>query len=140
MAVLNLLKYLGVTFPLMLIGTVIFSLTTPYKEFEVMFDGDQLDDPQKVATAKSVALDLGGKVLGLAMLLSSTIYHSANIFDLAIWGLIGILLLVLVYFLFEVLTPKIKIRQEIANGNMGVAIFSCCLSLSTGLLMAALIS
>lgn len=140
MVLLNLLKYLGVTFPLMLIGTVIFTLTTPYKEFEVMFDGDQIDDPRKVATAKTVALDLGGKMLGLALLLSSAVYHSANIFDLTIWALIGIFLLVIVYFIFELLTPKIKIRQEIANGNMGVAIFSFCLSVSAGLLMAALIS
>ena len=102
-----------------------------------MFDGDQINDPRKVATAKTVALDIGGKMIGLALLLSSAVYHSANIFDLPIWALIGIFLLVVVYFIFELLTPKIKIRQEIANGNMG---FSFCLSMCAGLLMAALIS
>jgi len=79
-------------------------------------------------------------MIGLALLLSSAVYHSANIFDLTIWALIGIFLLIVVYFIFELLTPKIIIRQEIANGNMGVAIFSFCLSVSAGLLMAALIS
>jgi Predicted membrane protein len=140
MSLLNLLKYLGVTFPLMLIGTVIFTLTTPYHEFDILFDGDQLEDPKKVAAAKAVAMDLGGKVIGLALLLSSVIYHSANILDLTIWAIVGMFFLILVYFIFEVLTPKIKIRQEISNGNIGVAMFSFCLSFSTGLLMAALIS
>jgi putative membrane protein len=140
MSLLNLIKYLGVTFPLMLIGTVIFTLTTPYHEFDILFEGDGLEDPKKVAAAKAVAMDLGGKVIGLALLLSSAIYHSTNILDLTIWAIIGMVFLILVYFIFELLTPKIKIRQEISNGNVGVGIFSFCLSLATGLLMAALIS
>lgn len=139
-SLLNLIKYLGVTFPLMVIGTVIFTLTTSHHEFDILFEGDELDDPKKVAAAKAVAMDLGGKVIGLALLLSSAVYHSANILDLTVWAIVGMVLLILVYFLFEVLTPKINIRREISKGNVGVGMFSFCLSLATGLLMAALIS
>lgn len=140
MLLFNFLKYLGITLPLMAFAVFLFTLTTPYQEFKIMFDGDVLEDPQKVAASKAVALDLGGKVIGIAFLLASAIYHSVSLWDLIVWGLTGTLFLIAVYYLFELLTPGITIRKEIPNGNVGAAIFSFCLSLTTGILMAALIS
>lgn len=140
MLLLNFLKYLGVTLPLMAFAVFLFTLTTPYREFKIMFDGDVLEDPLKVASAKAVALDLGGKILGIALLLASAIYHAVSLWDLVVWALTGTIFLIVVYYLFELLTPGISIRKEIPNGNVGVAIFSFCLSLATGVLMAALIS
>lgn len=140
MYLLNFLKYLGVSIPLMYISVFLFTLTTPYKEFQLMALGDDLENPRKVAAAKAVAYDIGGKVLGLAILLSSAIYHSVDLWDMIVWTLTGTVTLIIVYWLFELLTPGIKIRHEIPNGNIAVGIFSFCLSLTTGILMAALIS
>lgn len=140
MYLLNFLEYLGVTLPLMVISVFLFIRTTPYAEFEIIAMGDDLDDPRKVAAAKSVAFDLGGKVIGLSLLLGSAIYHSVNLWDLIVWGLTGTIFLIIVYFIFELLTPKFSIRKEIPNGNVAIGIFSLCLSIATGLLMAALIS
>lgn len=140
MLLLNFLKYLGVTLPLMAFAVFLFTLTTPYGEFKIMFDGDQLEDRKKVAAARAVAYDLGGKVIALAILMASAVYHSVNLWDLIVWGLTGSVFLVAVYYLFEFLTPGITIRKEIPNGNVAVGIFSFCLSISTGVLMAALIS
>jgi putative membrane protein len=140
MLLVNFLKYLGVTLPLMAFAVFLFTLTTPYREFKIMFDGDVLDDPLKVASAKAVALDLGGKVLGIAILMSSAIYHAVSLWDLIVWALTGTIFLIAIYYLFELLTPGISIRKEIPQGNIGVAIFSFCLSLTSGILMAALIS
>ena len=128
MNLINFLMYLGVTIPLMAFSVVLFSFTTPYKEFEIMFSGDDLENPRKVAAANAVAFDIGGKVLGLAILLASAIYHSVGLWDLTIWTLTGTVALIIVYWLFELLTPKIKIRYEIPNGNVAVGIFSFCLS------------
>jgi putative membrane protein len=105
-----------------------------------MFDGDILDDVRKVSSAKAVAFDLGGKIVGLSLLLASAIFHSVSLWDLAAWGLVGTIFLILVYWLFEFLTPGIKIRKEIPNGNVAVGIFSFCLSIASGLLLGALIS
>lgn len=101
----------------------LFTLTTPYQEFKIMFDGDVLEDPLKVASAKAVSLDLGGKILGIAFLMASAIYHAVSFWDLVVWALTGTIFLIAVYYLFELLTPGISIRKEIPQGNVGVAIF-----------------
>jgi len=140
MYLMNFLKYLGVTIPLMVFAVRLFTFTTPYKEFEIMAGGNDLEDPRKVAAAKAVAFDIGGKVLGLAILLASAIFHAADLWDMTVWTLTGTISIIIVYWLFEILTPTINVRREIPNGNVAVGIFSFCLSVSTGLLMAALIS
>ena len=140
MYLMNFLVYLGVTIPLMIISVVLFLLTTPYKEFKILAEGDAIDNPRKVSAAKAVAFDLGGKLLGTAILLASAIYHSVGLWDMIVWTLTGTIFLIIVYWLFELLTPQLKVRQEIPNGNVAVGFFSFCLSLATGILMASLIS
>jgi len=140
MYLMNFLMYLGATIPLMIFSVMLFSFTTPYKEFQILADGDDLENPRKVSSAKAVAFDLGGKVLGTAILLASAIYHSIGIWDMVVWTLTGTVSLIIVYWLFEVLTPTLKVRKEIPNGNVAVGFFSFCLSLATGILMASLIS
>ena len=140
MYLINFLMYLGVSIPLMFFSVLLFTLTTPYKEFQIMALGDDLENPRKVAAAKAVAFDIGGKVLGLAILLASAIYHAVDLWDMSVWTLTGAVTLIIVYWLFELLTPTIKVRREIPNGNIAVGIFSFCLSVATGILMAALIS
>lgn len=140
MYLINFLEYLGVTLPLMVVAVFLFIKTTPYAEFVLMAAGDELENPRKVAAAKAAALDLGGKVIGLALLLGSAVYHSVNLWDLIVWAITGTVFLILVYYIFEFLTPKFTIRKEIPNGNVAIAIFSFCLSVASGILMGALIS
>jgi putative membrane protein len=82
---------------------------------------------------------LGGKIIGLAIVLSSAIFNSVNIVDLIIWGVVGVVFQVVVFYLFELLTP-FRVVAEIPKGNVSVGIFASRLSVATGLLMAALIS
>ena len=140
MYLINFLKYLGVSIPLMILAVILFSFTTPYKEFQIMATGDDLENPRQVASAIAVAFDIGGKVIGLAILLASAIYHAVDLWDMTLWALTGTVAIIIVYWLFELLTPTIKVRREIPNGNVAVGIFSFCLSIATGILMAALIS
>ncbi len=138
--VLNFLAYLGVSAPLLILGVVLFVLTTPYHEFRILAEGAELEDQRKIAAAKAVAFDLGGKVIGQALVLGSAVYHAVGLWDMVIWGIIGIVALIVVYWVFEFLTPWFKVRVEIPKGNVAVGGFSFCLSVATGLLMAALIS
>ncbi|MDA8228234.1 MAG: DUF350 domain-containing protein, partial [Desulfitobacterium hafniense] len=130
MLFVNFLKYLVITVPLMVVAVWLFTRTTPYNEFKIMFDGDVLEDKKKVAASKAVAFDLGGKIIGLSLLLASAVYHSISLWDLAAWGLVGTVFLIGVYWLFELLTPGITVRKEIPNGNVAVGIFSFCLSIA----------
>jgi len=132
-------SYVGISLGLFGLGILVFSLTTPYNEFQLIADGDELDNPEKVAAAKASAYDLGGKIIGLSLVIGSALYHSAGYVELMIWGTVGIVLEVLAFYLFELLTP-FSVRGEIPRGNVAVGIFSLCISVSTGLIMAALVS
>jgi putative membrane protein len=137
--ILNFAIYLGVTLPLLALGIFTFMVTTPYNEFRLIREGAETSDPQKVAAAKAASHDLGGKIIGLAIVLSSAIFNSVNIVDLIIWGVVGVVFQVVVFYLFELLTP-FRVVAEIPKGNVSVGIFASRLSVATGLLMAALIS
>jgi putative membrane protein len=134
----NFLIYLGVSLPLLGLGIYLFMLTTPYKEMRLIAAGDD-DDPRTAKAAQAAACDLGGKILGLSLVLASAIYHAVNYIDLIIWGLIGIIFQIVVFYIFELITP-FTVVKEIPQGNVAVGVFSAFLSVSAGLLLAALIS
>jgi len=113
-------------------------LTTPYKEFQIIAGGDE-EDRSKFCAAQAAAYDLGGKILGLSLVLASAVFHAVNHVALIIWGLIGIIFQIIVFYLFELITP-LTVTREIPQGNIAVGIFSAFLSVSAGLLLAALIS
>ncbi|MEF3305279.1 DUF350 domain-containing protein [Paenibacillus sp. GYB003] len=136
---LNFLTYLGVTLPILAFGIFAFMITTPYNEYKLIREGANTDDPRKIGAAKAAAHDLGGKIIGLSLVLASAVFHSVSLLDLAMWGILGILFQVVVFYLFELVTP-FRVVSEIPNGNVSVGIFASRLSVATGLLMAALIS
>lgn len=137
--VLNFLMYLGVVLPILLLGIFAFMATTPYNEYRLIREGADSDDPRKVNAAKAASHDLGGKVIGLALVLASAVFHAVSLLDLVMWGVLGIVFQVAVFYIFELLTP-FRIVSEIPKGNVSVGIFASRLSVATGLIMAALIS
>lgn len=132
----NFLTYLGVSLPLLLLGMIVFKATTPYNEAELLRNGGESG---KSEGAQAVAYDLGGKMLGMAVVLASAIYHAVSVKDLMIWGVIGMVFQVIVFYFFVMLMP-FKVLQEIPRGNVAVGILSSRISLATGMLLAALIS
>src|SRR5690606_41721642 len=52
--ILNFLMYLGVTLPLLGVGIAVFLITTPYREFQLIRDGADTTDSQKMAAAKEI--------------------------------------------------------------------------------------
>ena len=135
----NFLIYLVVSVPLLLIGIKIIMWQTPYNEMEVIKDAACCDTSDKDEAVTAVAHSLGAKVVGQALVMASAIFHSVSVLDLVIWGVIGIIFQVLVYYVFEKLTP-FKVDEEVCKGNIAVGIFSARLSFATGLILAALIS
>ncbi|TBL77677.1 DUF350 domain-containing protein [Paenibacillus thalictri] len=137
--IVNFLLYAVITLPLIGLGIVFFIWTTPYSELKLIRAGSEVEDKQKVAAAKATVYDLGGKMIGQALVLASAVYHSVGLLDLVVWGLLGIAFQVIVFYLFEWITP-FKVVEEIPRGNVSVGMFSFFLSLTTGILMASLIS
>lgn len=137
--IINFLLYLGISLPLLGIGMFLFMKITPYNEFQIISEGDEVNTPRKAAAAQAAAYTLGGKIIGLSLVLASAIFHSVSIIDLALWGGIGIGFQIIIFYLYELITP-FKVTSEIPNGNIAAGILSAFLSTSTGLLLAALIS
>jgi putative membrane protein len=136
---INFLIYLVVSIPLLLIGIKIFMWQTPYDEMQIIRDAASADNDIKDEAGIAVAQSLGGKVVGQSLVIASAVFHSVSVVDLIIWGIVGIVFQVIVYYVFERLTP-FKVDEEVCKGNIAVGIFSARLSFATGLILAALIS
>ncbi|SDZ20566.1 DUF350 domain-containing protein [Thermoactinomyces sp. DSM 45892] len=135
-AFINFFTYLGISIPILVLGVVVFAVTTPYPEFQMLKEASQMDDASKVAAGKAAAYDLSGKILGLTIVLASAILSAQNIVDFIIWGVIGVVFQVLVFYLFHLITP-FSVIKEIPKGNVSIAIFSSRISLISSLILAA---
>ena len=122
---LNFLSYLGVGLGLLLVGTFLFEVTTKNKEFALIASGN-----------KTAAYVLGGRLLGLALVLYSTIANSVSLFDMVIWGAVGIIAQIVAFYLAEILTPSFSLNDAIDKDNQAVGIFLLILSIAIGLIIA----
>jgi putative membrane protein len=127
---LNFASYLGLALLLIAAGILLFILSTPkLKEFSLI--------GKKNVTA---ALSLGGKIVGLAIVLGAAAEYSVSLLDMAIWGAIGIVAQIVVYILAEVITIRFSISKAIEEDNRAVGILLFSLSLSIGWVVAKCLS
>jgi putative membrane protein len=101
-----------------------YTWITPHDEFELI---------RKNVPGAAVALGLS--LVGFAMPVASSVAHAANIFDCAIWSLIGLVVQIAAYYVARIPMPDISTR--IANGEMGAAIWLGLASITAGILNAA---
>lgn len=123
---LSTVSYIGLAIVLLIIGIILFEVTTKNKEFELIKNGN-----------KAAVYAFGGRILGLAIVLYSSISNSVNIFDMMIWGSIAIVMQIIIFYLAELLTPKFNITKAIDDDNQAVGLFLLFLSISIGLIIAA---
>lgn len=123
---INFVLYLVVSLLLLFIGFVVFEKsTTKLKEFELI--------AEKNVTA---ALSLGGKLIGLALVLGSAAEYSVSLLDMAIWGAVGIVAQILFFILAEVVTIRFSIRKAIEEDNRAVGAMLFSLSIAVGWVVA----
>ena len=121
----NFLLYLGVSLGLLLVGLFLMEVTTKVKEFALMAKGN-----------KAASYVLGGRLLGLAIVLYSTAANSISLMDMLLWGAIGIAAQIIVFYLAEWLTPRFNVNQSIEEDNQAVGLFLMFLSVSIGVVIA----
>lgn len=119
------LSHIFVALILLAIAIILFEVTTKNKEFELIKNGN-----------KAAVYAFGGRILGLAIVLFSSIANSINLLDMVIWGSIAIVIQIAVFYLAELLTPKFNITQAIDEDNQAVGLFLLFLSVSIGLIIA----
>lgn len=130
-SLVNFLMYLGTGIVLIFIGLTVFAFTTKFSEWQLIKQGNL-----------AVALKLWGKVIGLGITLYTVWSGSVHLLDAFIWGLIGIVTQVVVYWMIEfVFTPKsTNLAQKVEEGNTAVGFSLFAVGIVVGLLVAGSLS
>jgi putative membrane protein len=116
--------YLIITGSILTIGVLIYTKTTKYNELKLISEGNT-----------SAAIALGGFILGITFVLASTIYHSVNIPEIFVWGSIGIIAQIILYFIISKLVFKL-FNDGIEKNTQSYAIFLAFCNISLGVINA----
>ena len=118
------LLYFGASLALLALFIAIYVRITPYPEITLIRQGNI-----------GAAASLSGALLGFVVPLAHSVAQSANLADMALWGLIALVVQLLVYFVVRRIMPGIA--SDIPAGKTGPGIFLGALSLATGILNSA---
>ena len=121
---LPFLGYFGGGALIVVLFSLIYLKVTPYDEIKLVHEG-------KIAPA----ISFGGAVFGFICPLTAAISHSVNFLDMVIWALVALAVQILVFLLFRLVFRSFV--NEIANNNIGSALFLAILSVAAGLVNAA---
>lgn len=118
--------YYSVVILCMIVFLAIFELVTKYRNWEEIKNGNI-----------AVAMATGGKIFGIANIFRHSILHNDTLLTMITWGVFGFVLMLIGYFIFEFLTPKFKIDDEIENNNKAVGFISMVLSIGLSYVIGA---
>lgn len=120
----NFLAYFAGGAALTATFALLYTSLTPYREIAMIRDGNC-----------AAAIALIGALLGFVMPLASVIAHSANLVDLAVWGVVALAVQLGGFLIARLVLPHLP--SAIERGNIADGIFLAGLSASLGLLDAA---
>ncbi|MBU5265638.1 DUF350 domain-containing protein [Virgibacillus proomii] len=109
-----------------LVFLAILEIVTSYRNWEEIKKGNF-----------AVAMATGGKIFGIAIIFRFSIEHNDTLLQSIGWGVFGFILLLIGYFIFEFLTPVIKVDEEIGNGNKAVGFISMIISIGLAFVIGA---
>ncbi|AIQ63205.1 membrane protein [Paenibacillus stellifer] len=78
----------------------------------------------------AVSMATGGKIFGLCNVMRFSIQSGSSIYETMKWSLVGFVLLLAAYLMFEFLTPFMSIDKEIAADNRAVGLTAMLISAS----------
>lgn len=119
--------HFAVTVVMLVIGIRVYTLITPYNEFELIRDGN-------VAAAVSLA----GACLGLAIPLAFCMAASVNTLDIILWGAAALIIQLLGFRATDWLLKDLPSRIE--AGEVGAAILLVGVKLSVASINAAAVA
>jgi len=114
---------------IILLTILVFVAITKYNDWEEIRQGNI-----------AAALALGGKIFGVGNIMRFAIMSNSAAGETILWGTIGLVLLILVYLLFEWLTPRLNVNKEIGSGNTAVGLLSLVFSITFSFVIGASIS
>ena len=122
-----LILHIFVTLAMLAGGVVLYTFTTPHKDFALVKDGNL-----------AAAISLSGAILGLAIPLAFCMASSVNVAEIIIWGILAVAIQILVFRLCDLLLKDLSTRIE--EGEMAPAVLLAGIKLSVAAINAAAIS
>ena len=122
-----LLLHFVVTLGMLGIGVTIYLFVTPYRELDLIRNGNT-----------AAAVSISGAIIGMAIPLAICMASSVNIWDIVIWGVVTLLIQILAYRIGDVLLKDAPTRIE--NGEMGAAILIVGIKLAISFINAAAVA
>lgn len=126
--VINIVVSVVVIILLQLLGMLIFSWMTPFRDMEELKKGNV-----------AVALALGGKFLATAIIIGIAAYTNTSIWHMVLWFAVGYVCLVAAYWIFELVTPGFTISEHLKQGNVAVGVLLCFVFIGTAFAISSLI-
>ncbi len=120
------LAFFTVTIMALVLFLAIFEFVTKYSDWKEIKKGNV-----------SVAMATGGKIFGIGNIFRFAIQTSDSVYHALIWASYGFVLLLVAYFIFEFLTPNLKVDQEIAKDNRAIGLLSMIISISLSYVIGA---
>jgi putative membrane protein len=120
----DFLVYLAVSLAYLALFVAIYIRVTPYRELALIREGNM-----------AASFSLSGALLGFIVPLAAAVQQSVNLVDMAIWGLIAMLVQIAAFVAVKLLIPSIT--RDIPAGKGAQGFFLGSLSLGVGLLSAA---
>lgn len=121
--------YFSVVALCLVVTMLLFELVTKYKNWEEIKNGNV-----------AVSFATGGKILGVCNIFRYSIERHSTLFEMIGWGLYGFILLIFAYILFEFLTPRFKVDEEIEKDNRSVGFISFSISVGLSFVIGASIT
>lgn len=126
--VINIVVSVAVIILLQTLGMLIFSWMTPFRDMDELRKGNM-----------AVGLALGGKFLATAIILGVAAYTNTSIWFMMIWFAVGYVCLIAAYWIFELVTPGLKVSEHLQKGNTAIGILLCFVFLGTSFAVSSLI-
>ena len=123
----NFAVYLVVSLAYLAVFIALYIRVTPYREFQLIREGNN-----------AASFSLSGSLLGFVVPLCSAVQHSVSLIDMAIWGLIAMVVQIGAFVVARMLIPTLA--EDIPANKSSVGFFLGSFSLGVGLLNAACMS
>lgn len=128
MIAINILISVVAMILLQLLGMVVFNWMTPYRDMDELKKGNV-----------AVALALGGKFLGTAIILGVSAFTNTSIVHMVIWFAVGYVCLIASYWIFELVTPGFNVSEQLKKGNVAVGTLLCLVFIGMAFAVSSLI-
>lgn len=119
-----LLLHSSVTFAMLVSGLIVYAWVTPYDELALIKAGNT-----------AAAITLSGAVIGFAIPLAVTLKTSLNTWDIILWGLVTLILMIIAYRVMNLVIRDFEKRVQ--NDETGPAILLAAVKIAVGLIAAA---